>query len=639
MAEGNGKSGGTATADEAARLAGWLRLLAEPGQVVELRALEVSQQYGRAQTVAGFFDDLDAMARAALQLTRQAEGVYFTLNPLDPALKARRANRVATAKTGDQAADKHVLRRRWLLIDCDPVRVSGVSSTEAEKRLGGEATSEIRDWLRTACGWPDPVFADSGNSYHLLYRIDQPRDDDGLVAALLKALAARFDTDTVKVDVSVFNPARICKLYGTWARKGENLPERPHRPSRIVESPTSPWPVQTDQLRELADQAPAADEANGRHTRHPGSNGDSRPRLKVREWLAHFGYAFQTKTRPQGWTAYLLDRCPFNPEHTGKEVAVFQDEHGKMGAKCFHNSCSGKDWKAFKGAIGKPLPEHYDPPYAPAGGQKAASKSTGVAAGGPRFALDIILDYFRTNYQPVFRRGSVIYSATLGREVKAAEACFGAGSSLLQLLENAIEAVAHRDESGKVKRNALPRLFTTWSRSAWADLVQALRDEAEPEEISPAAARDFAEAVAAALKVQATIGITIYQNKEEVTHTRRQQLLQWALSTEGKKPFCRKGFWTQVHGYELWGRMDNDGRKRVALRVELFGPGQAACNYPLGRANQRAFSDLAELYDVGTAVRIGNAQRAVELYEDFLADLSSEAKVGLPRAKPDDTVT
>jgi hypothetical protein len=31
----------------------------------------------------------------------------------------------------------------------------------------------------------------------------------------------------------VFNPARIWKLYGTWARKGDDTKSRPHRLSRI----------------------------------------------------------------------------------------------------------------------------------------------------------------------------------------------------------------------------------------------------------------------------------------------------------------------------------------------------------------------------------------------------------------------
>src|SRR5262249_9393899 len=152
----------------------------------------------------------------------------------DPALRARRGkgNRISIAGPGDLANDGHALRRCWLLVDPDPVRVAKVSSSDDEKRRGEEVTRAIRDWLREDRGWPDPVFAGSGNSYHLLYRIDLPADDGGLVERVLKALSARFDTEAVTIDCAVFNPARICKLYGTWARKGEDLPERPHRQSR-----------------------------------------------------------------------------------------------------------------------------------------------------------------------------------------------------------------------------------------------------------------------------------------------------------------------------------------------------------------------------------------------------------------------
>jgi hypothetical protein len=114
---------------------------------------------------------------------------------------------------------------------------------------------EVRRTLR-AEGWPEPVLADSGNGYHLLYRIDLPADDafetlpDGqvvkrngetteLVRACLKALAARFDTPEVAIDTGVFDAPRICKLYGTMARKGEPTEDRPHRYSRVVDLPAT----------------------------------------------------------------------------------------------------------------------------------------------------------------------------------------------------------------------------------------------------------------------------------------------------------------------------------------------------------------------------------------------------------------
>lgn len=220
------------------QLASRLRVFSEPGQITELRALKVKQRYGRPQTIAGFFDSdhLDLMAREALRMEQSAQGVYFTVNPVKPALLARRSNRVEVAEQGDLTSDPDILHRRWLLVDADPVRPAKISATDEEKALALDAVMRVYDHLRER-GWPMPVLADSGNGYHLLYRVDLPAGDGGVVERILKALAARFDTDQVKIDQTVFNPARIVKLYGTISRKGDDTPERPHRRSAILEVP------------------------------------------------------------------------------------------------------------------------------------------------------------------------------------------------------------------------------------------------------------------------------------------------------------------------------------------------------------------------------------------------------------------
>jgi hypothetical protein len=169
------------------------------------------------------------MAAAALSLTPYARGVYFVLNPLKPDILARRCNRTDWAEEGELASDKDVARRRWLLIDADPVRNSHVSAADSEKGEALRVVRAVRDHLRGR-GWPAPVLADSGNGYHLLYRLDLPADEGGMVKRILQALADRFDAPAAKIDRSVFNPARICKLPGTLARKGDSTPDRPHRP-------------------------------------------------------------------------------------------------------------------------------------------------------------------------------------------------------------------------------------------------------------------------------------------------------------------------------------------------------------------------------------------------------------------------
>jgi P4 family phage/plasmid primase-like protien len=243
--------------DNVEQIAEWLRILVEEGQVVELRAIKV-EGYGTSRwTWSGFFDTdhIDELAEAALQLTGRAEGVYFTLNPVNPELLARRCNKVDRAQEGDAACDLDVLKRRWLLIDADPQRVSGVSSTDAEREKAWEVVDRVRKELTTN-GWPAPVVADSGNGYHLLYRIDLPADDQGLVKRVLTALAARFDTNQVKIDQKVYNPGRIVKLYGTLARKGSNMPERPHRTSQVLDVPEEVEPVAQELLEALAAEVP-----------------------------------------------------------------------------------------------------------------------------------------------------------------------------------------------------------------------------------------------------------------------------------------------------------------------------------------------------------------------------------------------
>jgi hypothetical protein len=218
----------------------WARLILEPAQVTELRALEVTESGWRApHTVSGYFDydHLDAMAAAAVKLSPCAKGVYLVLNPIDPALIARAANRVrGVGKNDPLTSDKDILRRNWVPIDTDAQRPAGISASDQEHEAAIDRAREIRNYLRGE-GWPEPILADSGNGGHLLYRVDLRREDGGIVERSLKALADRFDDDLVKVDQTVFNPARIWKVYGTLSRKGDNLAERPHRVARILEGP------------------------------------------------------------------------------------------------------------------------------------------------------------------------------------------------------------------------------------------------------------------------------------------------------------------------------------------------------------------------------------------------------------------
>jgi hypothetical protein len=225
-----------------------LSVLIAPGQTFELRALP----FGRSAVCRNATEAL-----AAIEQFRHAAGVYYTLNPC-------RADLDGTAK------DRDILSRRWMLVDLDPVRPKDTSATDEEK----DAAKGLALVIVTAMsgeGWPSPVIIDSGNGYHLLYRVDLPADKLARqwVKGVLKSLAERFDTDGVKIDRAVHNESRISKLPGTWARKGTETPDRPHRMARLVYVPEVLTCITTDQLQALVSKPEP----------EPASNGD---RLKLR---------------------------------------------------------------------------------------------------------------------------------------------------------------------------------------------------------------------------------------------------------------------------------------------------------------------------------------------------------------------
>jgi len=222
--------------------------------------------------------------------------------------------------------------------------------------------------------------------------------------------------------------------------------------------------------------------------------------------------------------------------------------------------------------------------------------------------LAVILADFQERYQPRFRRGTAIYSDSLGREVKPTEACFAADKSLLAKLAMANNAPL--DKRGEVDASALPRYFWTWSKSAWAELLHTLPEEEATEEISASAEEQFRRQVAACLFAQVVFA-QVVDAKTGAAEQQRRTLLQWC------QLWAKPGKWEQVRSALLWCRKDTGGQLCLALRVELFGQYGPR---ELTSLSQRAFGRLAELYGVGEAQRAAG-ERVVELSQAFVETL------------------
>jgi hypothetical protein len=374
-----------------------VRLLSVPDGVVELRAIAENG------THSGYFSD-PALLASSTELLDLAtvQGAYITLNEVDPALLARRANRVKMRLGAKDAttSDADILRRRWFPIDIDPVRPSGVSSTDDERDLAFRKAGEIAGWL-LGHGFPEPVRGDSGNGAHLLYRIDLPNDEESkrLVQQCLSVASLFFSDERCTVDTAVYNAGRIWKLYGTVSRKGDHTSDRPHRRSHLLAVPDPIERVPKEVLETLAgllspdpddpgscagfppggtvpgtpgsnpSESPGANPAGAPRNGHPRPDSNQRPffhpgsspgdmvtgtpgphRMKVYQdgivplnlpgWLREHGLVVRYEKPWQGGRLFVLDECPFSTAHRDGAFAI-QFPNGAVYAGCKHASCGG----------------------------------------------------------------------------------------------------------------------------------------------------------------------------------------------------------------------------------------------------------------------------------------------------------
>lgn len=382
-----------------------------PGEVAEIRALGCAGKhrswggvfcYGAGGgVVSGCFNNGADFMQCAMGLDEaEPKGVYFALNPLHSAVFARAANRLkpnpkATTK------DDQVLCLRWLYVDFDPVRpagISDISSAEPEKDAALEVAKKVVKFLEEDAGFAKAIRADSGNGYHLLYRIpDLPVTDENveLLRNILKVLSQLYSSDVVDVDEKNFNPARICKLYGTMARKGDHTDDRPHRRSRLfnsqpelladvgvtplellqkvaamvqVDKPSEP--VQNDAANGIAKPEIVQNSGSG-ESKKPSSTKDL-GKLDVSAYLSHYGVkVVEVKTDAKYGTKFFMEHCVFNSDHRGRDAFMFQRTDGTLGYHCSHNTCKGRMWREAKQSISgndnlARFCENYDPNWRPA---------------------------------------------------------------------------------------------------------------------------------------------------------------------------------------------------------------------------------------------------------------------------------
>jgi P4 family phage/plasmid primase-like protien len=333
----------------------------------------------RVKTAAGIFAgyfDSEVAALSAVERLGNYTAAWATLNPLsaDALTPDTTINPAELVRTYAAAADSHIARREWLLLDFDPPRPTDTNSTDAEKAAAYEQAEECRDAL-TAMGWPAPCEIDSGNGYHLRYRINMPNDDPAheVVRSVLRSLAERYGM----LDVTNHNAARVAKLPGTWARKGEHTEERPQRMARVLAEGSGM--VTEAQLREVAGDVATTEYAAPQEV---GSDDAKASREWLLGYIAHYELVVRTEARriTGGWKLGIY--CPLTQgdaqphEEEGDTSTILLMINGRLSFKCSHNTCTRLERKtaAFKEAMARRNPL----PYLPEPGADALAVLGGI---------------------------------------------------------------------------------------------------------------------------------------------------------------------------------------------------------------------------------------------------------------------
>jgi hypothetical protein len=75
------------------------------------------------------------------------------------------------------------------------------------------------------------------------------------------------------------------------------------------------------------------------------------PGFDMEGYLVRHGVKWRKETNGESVKYVLVDGCPFNQDHKGKDAAVFVWANGVLGFKCFHNECSDKHWADFRRVV------------------------------------------------------------------------------------------------------------------------------------------------------------------------------------------------------------------------------------------------------------------------------------------------
>lgn len=342
----------------------WWQVFKGDGRLVEIRLLGTS-------TYSGYFKDVDMLITALRPYLDYNNAkyygqlqAYFTLNDIDDDLYGREQHDKFVKRPKVTTSDGNVIRRRFIMLDFDACRVAGVSANDQEFEKAHMKAVDVYRYLMGQ-GFKEPIITTSGNGWHEYLTCDMPNDDEHneLVKNFLKSLGNMFSDEHVEIDEKVYNPARVDKMIGSWAKKGSDTQDRKWRIAKFVKVPQDLTPNDDELFKKIADLLPKEEPKQAPN--RPNRNYINTP-FDLRTWLNEHGIVYKEEINGNG-TKFVLEHCPWEDTHSNKQKwdsALFQNSDGRITFSCFHSHCKDKTWFDFRtfyepDAYNKPQPQQF----------------------------------------------------------------------------------------------------------------------------------------------------------------------------------------------------------------------------------------------------------------------------------------
>jgi len=323
-------------------------------EYVEVRILNTNKG-----TLSGYFNNYEFLEKQ-LSNYNGRYNIFFTMNSINPDIACRSLNHF-TPYSKNTTTDSEITYRNYILVDVDPKRPSGISSTDSEKQFALDKAEIIKEDLKEYD--IQSISADSGNGAHLLIPVflENTEENTKFVKDFLTVIHKKYSDENVDIDLTVSNPARIIKLYGTTAVKGDYTNERPHRQSMILEDIDNFDITTTDRkyIEKYIQDNDVSDDPLKSSSKEPKVSQSKNFEFNLLSWLDSHEIHVTKKKEIDNGTLYEISPCPWNNGHDKDNGAfIIQNDDGRIVAKCHHEKCIHENWdtlwKKYEGDVPNP---------------------------------------------------------------------------------------------------------------------------------------------------------------------------------------------------------------------------------------------------------------------------------------------